>query len=43
MGGMEQMARFGYALGLTIANQTVMPTWNVGDEFLPARKRSLVP
>ena len=39
-GGMEQMARFGYTLGLTIANQAVMPTWNAGDEFLPARKRS---
>jgi len=43
MGGMEQMARFGYTLGLTIANQAVMSTWNPGDEFLPARKRSLVP
>jgi Zn-dependent M28 family amino/carboxypeptidase len=40
MGGMEQMARFGYTLGLTIANQTVMPSWNAGDEFLPARKAS---
>lgn len=39
-GSMEQMARFGYTLGLTIANQTVMPTWNPGDEFLPARQRS---
>jgi Zn-dependent M28 family amino/carboxypeptidase len=42
MGGMEQMARFGYTLGLTIANQTVMPTWNAGDEFLPARKSSFI-
>jgi Zn-dependent M28 family amino/carboxypeptidase len=38
--GMEQMARFGYTLGLTVANQTAMPTWHAGDEFLPARKRS---
>ncbi|BDC48095.1 aminopeptidase [Bryobacterales bacterium F-183] len=40
--GMEQMAKFGYTLGLTIANQSVMSTWRANDEFLPARQRSLV-
>jgi len=39
-GSMEQMGQFGFTLGLTIANQTVMPTWNARDEFLPARKLS---
>ncbi len=40
-GSMEQMARFGYTLGLAVANQIAMPTWHAGDEFLPARKRSI--
>ena len=40
MGGPEQMARFGFTVGLTVANQPAMPTWRAGDEFLPARQKS---
>lgn len=43
MGGPEQMARFGFAVGLTVANNTAMPTWKAGDEFMPARQKSQVP
>lgn len=38
--GLEQLARFGYELGLRVANQPDMPTWNEDDEFLPARLKS---
>jgi len=38
---MEQMARFGFTLGETVANQTGATTWGKGDEFLPARVKSL--
>ena len=38
--GMEELARFGMALGLEIANQEKLPTWVEGDEFLPARQAS---
>ena len=38
--GMVQMANFGLALGLDIANTPKMPTWKPGDEFLPARVKS---
>lgn len=38
--GLEQMARFGMVLGTEAANQDALPTWNAGDEFLPARERS---
>ncbi len=38
--GMEELARFGMALGMEVANQDKLPTWNEGDEFLPARKAS---
>lgn len=41
MGGAEQMAKFGFAIGLTVANQPKLPGWRDGDEFLPARQRSL--
>jgi len=41
MGGPEQMARFGFTVGLYVANGTAMPTWRAGDEFLPARLKSL--
>ncbi|MDX2150234.1 MAG: M28 family peptidase [Bryobacteraceae bacterium] len=34
--GMEQMARFGFTLGMRIANDPKMPAWLPGDEF--ARK-----
>ena len=40
MGGMEQMAQFGYTLGLNAANAEWMPTWKKGDEFLKAREKS---
>ncbi|MBV9443645.1 MAG: M28 family peptidase [Acidobacteriaceae bacterium] len=37
---MEQMATFGFTLGLDIANTPKLPTWKAGDEFLPAREKS---
>lgn len=39
--GMEAAAKFGFALGMEIANQSSLPTWQSGDEFLAARERSL--
>lgn len=30
---LEHAARFGFLLGLNVANSTVMPKWNPGDEF----------
>ena len=41
MSGIEQMARFGYVLGIDIANSPRLPTWNAGDEFLSTRQKSL--
>ena len=38
--GIEQAAQFGMLIGLNVANSEVMPTWNAGDEFLPARVAS---
>ena len=38
---MEEMAKFGLTLGVEAANMSRMPTWNAGDEFLPAREKSL--
>lgn len=38
--GMQQMADFGFTLGVDIANQPRLPTWKAGDEFLAARKKS---
>ena len=38
--GMEQMARFGMEVAVRVANQTALPTWKAGDEFLPARVKS---
>jgi Zn-dependent M28 family amino/carboxypeptidase len=35
--GLQQAAGFGMLLGMNIANTEMMPTWNPGDEFLPAR------
>ena len=35
--GMEQFARFGFLIGVNVANVPKMPTWRAGDEFLPAR------
>jgi len=39
--GLEEMAKFGLTLGIDAANMRAMPTWNRGDEFLPAREKSL--
>ncbi len=38
--GMEQFARFGFGLGLDIANAPKLATWREGDEFLTERIRS---
>jgi len=38
--GLEQIARFGFAIGREVANQPELPTWNPGDEFLAAREKS---
>jgi Zn-dependent M28 family amino/carboxypeptidase len=38
--GLEQLVRFGFELGLRVANEPELPTWNEGDEFLPARLKS---
>lgn len=38
--GMQQMADFGLALGIDIANLPNLPTWKAGDEFLAARRKS---
>ena len=40
MSGMEQVARFVFLLGQSAANLDKLPTWDPGDEFLPARIRS---
>jgi Zn-dependent M28 family amino/carboxypeptidase len=39
-GGMEEVARLGFMIGQQVANQEKLPTWNAGDEFLPAREKS---
>jgi Zn-dependent M28 family amino/carboxypeptidase len=39
--GLEEAAKFGFTLGTGAANMKAMPTWNPGDEFLPAREKSL--
>jgi Zn-dependent M28 family amino/carboxypeptidase len=39
--GMEQAAKFGFLIGSTVGNQDKLPTWKAGDEFLPAREKSL--
>lgn len=36
--GMEQYASFGMLIGIDVANQDALPTWQPGDEFLPARQ-----
>ncbi|HYM13614.1 MAG TPA: M28 family peptidase [Bryobacterales bacterium] len=38
--GLAELARFGFRLGLQVANQPQLPTWQPGDEFLPARDQS---
>lgn len=41
MAGMEEAAKLGFLIGTTVANQEKLPTWKAGDEFLPAREKSL--
>ena len=41
--GMEQYARFGFLIGVNVANAPKLPTWRAGDEFLAARIASGVP
>lgn len=38
--GMEELAKFGFTIGLDVANSEKMPTWRKGDEFLPVREQS---
>jgi Zn-dependent M28 family amino/carboxypeptidase len=38
--GMEEMAQFGYLIGIEAANAGGLPTWKPGDEFLAAREKS---
>ena len=38
--GIAELARFGHELGVRVAEQPALPTWNEGDEFLAARERS---
>ena len=38
--GLEQMARFGFLIGVEAANQDQLPSWQQGDEFLAARENS---
>ena len=38
--GIEEMARFGLAIGVEAANVPALPTWQAGDEFLAARQKS---
>jgi Zn-dependent M28 family amino/carboxypeptidase len=33
---LEHVARFGFTIGLNVANQEAMPRWNTGDEFAVA-------
>jgi Zn-dependent M28 family amino/carboxypeptidase len=39
--GVEQLAKFAFALGLDIANVDQLPGWKQGDEFSPAREKSV--
>lgn len=39
--GMEHLARFGFALGMSAASTDQVFTWQAGDEFLAAREQSL--
>ncbi|MBI3697852.1 MAG: M28 family peptidase [Acidobacteria bacterium] len=38
--GLAELTRFGLRLGTRIANLPQLPTWQPGDEFLPARQKS---
>lgn len=39
--GIEEMSRFGFAIGMQVANTERIPNWRAGDEFLAAREKSL--
>lgn len=39
--GMVQDARFGFWVGLIVANDDAMPQWRPGDEFEAARRRAI--
>ena len=38
--GLEELSRFAMLIGVNTANLDKLPTWNSGDEFLPAREQS---
>lgn len=38
--GMQQMAEFGFRIGIDTANAPRLPGWKAGDEFLAAREKS---
>lgn len=38
--GLAEMARFGFRVGMEVANQEHLPSWRAGDEFLAAREKS---
>jgi Zn-dependent M28 family amino/carboxypeptidase len=38
--GLEQLARLGFEIGLRVSDLPELPTWQPGDEFLPARQSS---
>jgi len=38
--GLVQLATFGFHIGLEVANQAQLPTWQPADEFLAAREKS---
>jgi len=38
--GLENIARFGFLIGTSVANQEKLPTWRAGDEFLAVREKS---
>jgi len=38
--GLAQLATFGFQIGLQVANQASLPSWQPGDEFLAARLKS---
>jgi len=39
--GLEDLVRFATQFGANIANLDKLPTWNPGDEYLPAREKSM--
>jgi Zn-dependent M28 family amino/carboxypeptidase len=39
--GLETMARFGLLIGIEVANQEQLPTWNPGDEYRQIRQQSM--